>query len=1129
MREIVLRECSIVNLSVRAWNVLRLIKVRTIGDFLDVPPCRYRTFRNCGAKTEKELLNCRNMLLEQMQLSTPVSDLAHRSLSMAESTSSEKPKSLPSVLPDDVTFQTLARTHLPVRAWHYLEGQGIRSAKEFLEIKRDDILNVASFGKGTYAAIAELQHKLLDGHVFGDELIDWEVEDSWESLFAHLCDAARITSPDWIMAARFSVGLEPGLTQTETLEQVGQRLGITRERVRQLSVKIRAKISHVLHLCDGMVGRLVGTIKQFLDRPGEGAHTLEALVAFLRENGYPWLVPEQANAIFPLLRLIRLWCATSPLGWMEDTKGQWYAWWDIRTAFGEAWDRLENIVQAVVDGRANMREIRLWRIEQEQTQEWRQILFLLSILGAIPGSGKRKAKSCAESLGSVRPDDVHAAALKSISTQVTKLTTTTHREQAILDELRSSGAMTAQQIGLAIGVEARLVRSSLFALERQRKVQVAGKNRFALPLYLEHSFVREVEAFLREQFARGGVDCGFIYQAYEHFQDRLPPICDDSVFFYAALRNASNFRLVVETYPGVATRKELRTRDGNSYKGPFWEHLRKRLLQECPIEASRMEEIWVAWFGGDPELMQDRLKTAFGFKVYHEGRRRWYDLDETRGLEAPLCFDKDVEVATHAFEKAIGTNTIDLESPTTIRLLEQKTGESFTSTIRDALQERMFKRQDGHWFTLCGVCSEEASKALACQCEALLETFPLVTSGSLGKDLPDCPALQGKKQSIVARNRANFLGRVLWRYAFNKICVRDDYCVVPGTEVRKAEQDMARQVTAVVDEAGGVIPVPQLMEHFPNIDLMWLTKRWPDLCEQSGRTSVVDDGQALTLLGNCDQELRPIVCDFLAEHREEVRLEELLMELPVRCGQGNSEDFLGIYFQGNIALFKRFIALADETYKRAWCRAVLGARNLSTEELAETLPQPFTFDEFCTAGRERCGWTKGSNPAKLWKTCLRLDRDRWITPNAFRVSVKWNTELATQVVAAFHKWLGLDPYFAFVRLTTSQLNALPSLGEEFPWTPELAESVAALLFPEAEPFKITVLDHACAEQTISGVLVPDTVPPETDGIVYLTRIYRARFPLTASVEGALTFIVKEAKVRPFRTQKLRTLVESCFR
>lgn len=1128
MREVALSECSNVNLSVRASNVLRKLGVRTVGEFLDIPPYRYSTFRNCGAKTAQELLNCRNELLRQLQLSESASEPSPVCSSVSEPTPSIEPKPNVVALPDDSTFKMLVHAHLPTRARHYLESREIYSATDFLEIKQEDVLSTASLGKGTYKAIAELQHRLRSGLATDAELLDWGEEDSWESLFAHLCDVAQITSPDWMVVVRFSLGLEPGLGQVETLEEVGQRLGVTRERIRQMREKCKVKIVHVLHLCDGMVGHLVETIKQFLDKPGEGACALGALATFLRENGYPWLVPEQTGAMLPLLRLVRLWCTTSPIGWMMDAKGQWYVWWDIRTAFGEAWVRLESMVQAVADGRAGTHEIQLWRIEQEQTNEWSQILFLISLLGATPGCGKRKAAFCVEALGPAYPDDIHAMALKSIGAQVVKSTTTTHRVQAILDVLHS-GAMTAEQIGSAIGVEARLVRSSLCALGRQGKVQVAGKNRFALPLLLDKGLVREVEAFLREQFARGGVDCGFIYQAYEHFKNRLPEICDDSVFFYAALRNDSRFRLIVEAYPSVTTRKGLRTRDGNSYHGSFWEHLRNRVLKECPIEASRMEEIWVSWFGGDLALMPDKLKSAFGLKAYYEGSRRWYDLDETRGIAPPQCFSEDVEATTRAFEEAIGMNAADLDSPMAISLLEQQVGKPFTSTIRGALQERMFTRQDGLWFTLCGVAPEESLKALTHRCETLLATFPLVTLASLGKELPDCPALRGKKASIVARNRANFLGRVLWRYAFDKVCVRDDCCIIPGTEVRKAEQELARQVCVVVDEAGGVISMAQLIASFPNVDSMWLTKRWPDLCEQRGRTSVAEDGQILMLLEYCAQEIQTTFHDFLSEHGETIHLDDLLMALSTRCGQENTEDFLGIYFQSSVTLFKRFVEITDVTHKRTWCRDVLGAKTLSTAELAATLPQPFTLDEFNAEGRARCGWVKGGNLARLWKTCLRLDRDRWMTPQAFREAVKWDSELEAHVAAVFHRWLGHERYFAFARLTVGQLNALPSLGEDFTWTPELAESVAALLLPEAESFKLSVLDHAYAEQTISGILVPETVSSEMDGIVYLTRVYRDRFPHTASVEGALTFIVEDVKVRPCRTQKLRTQVESCFR
>ena len=517
-----------------------------------------------------------------------------------------------------------------------------------------------------------------------------------------------------------------------------------------------------------MVGRAVVVLQAFLDRPGEGARRLEEVAADLRGRGYAWLGEGQEGALLPLMRLIRLWDPKSPLGWGVDAKGQVWVWWDLCSAFGEAWSRLEAFVQTLMDvkkGESSAKRIQKWRIEQEKMPEWQNIRFLIALFGeekghsaTVTGGKKGRNGSCAHETAVSLPYETEATKkafvgmVRRIEDQLNKKDSTTHREHAILEALRAGGAMTAEQLAGETGISFSLVRSSLFALDRNREIQMAGKSRFCLPIQLDAGLVHEVEVFLREQFERGGVDCGFIYQAYEHFKARLPETCDDEAVFYGALRLDERFRLCLPVYPCVATRDDLRTRDGANYDGPFWVHLRQRLACELPVSAERVREIWTSWFGGNETLMHEKLTKAFGLCSYERGKERWYDRDRTREREGQQTFSEEDVVAAKAFEAAIGKQPFNFALDTACTLLENQVGRRLTLAVLQALLARMFMRKDGIWFTLAGVCPEEEQEALAQQCVAWLETYPFVALERLGQDLPECPAWRrGKEKRRTVR------------------------------------------------------------------------------------------------------------------------------------------------------------------------------------------------------------------------------------------------------------------------------------------------------------------------------------------------------------------------------------------
>ncbi len=793
----------------------------------------------------------------------------------------------------------------------------------------------------------------------------------------------------YVEVARWKLGLTPGLPKKEILETVGERLGLTDERVRQKEEELLSALRHALALRGSMVGRCGERVRAWLTSGAEAIPTAAGLCEALRGD-YPWMRSE--GDVLPLLRLLRIWEPAWPLGWGADAKGCFHVWWDLRATFGTAWERLGGFVRELIDGKAKTDttrrrpDIARWCIEQEKTPEWPRIRLLAEVLGGLPGMS---AEDHAEAWETLRldnpgPKNDFKLTLQRIGKKLgNNERTAARRKMQVVEALRTSGAMNADEIAQATGIEPNLVRSTLYALEREKTIQMVGNTRYALAMRLPPGLVREVTAFLRQQFARGGVRCGFIHQAYLAFRGQLPEGCTPKRFF-AALRHDPAFELCASVYPCVSTCSDLRSRGDKEYGAPFWKHLNARLSRELPIPSERMSEIWDSWFGGDPVQMPDKLTKAFGLRTYKSEGKRWYD----RPSEVSGSFtDGDMEAA-RSFEEALGARPLDFrEGATQIPLLEGMVGKAFTPAVRAALQTRMFERRDGLWQTLASVMPEDDQRALARQCAAWLDEWPIVTVARLAEGHPGMDA--------------RCLRRVFERHAPGRIDVREELCIRPGRPMYESEEQMARSVVEELRRSGGAQAIAKLTARFPNVDAEWLTIRFPELCGKLG-VACVTEGNAVLIPPD---EVPGDVAGALGEDPAERHFADVAAAVAESCGERSPEAFLNIYFQDSAALFRRFAELEDP-HERTWRGEVLGASNLSLSDLAAKLRQPFTFEEFGAAGRRLCGWTRDGNRTALARVCLRLDEDLWMTPAAFRAAVGWDDGLAARIAARlrmFHR------------------------------------------------------------------------------------------------------------------------------
>ena len=1098
-----------VRLSVRARNVLQKSGITSAQAFLALTEAEARRLRNCGRKTIEEFAALQQALRSgEWSEPEPMPEVEPSATPMGMGP-------LPTAMPSDEAFQALVRVCLSVRARNVLQKSGITSAQAFLALTEAEAWQCRNCGRTTISEFSALQRLLCTGTAGADMfkttgLPDWEEEVSWEALFGHLmafvCKGRMSHGAE--LTARWRLGFEPGLLYRKTLEEVGTRLGVSRERVRQQEIVLRKELSYVLQAWEEPLSKLANRVRACLDRPQEGVTALETLADFLRGNGYRWL--KEAGEVLPLLRLLRLAMPTLTVGW-GVANGRIYAWWNLRTAFGEAWSRLETVCRMwhTVPVRANA--LTRWYLQQEKTQEWPDIRFLVTLLG---GDHETVVEECEEAwtaLVSEKETRVSfRAAVKALGEQIAKgKKSSTYRQELILESLKA-GPLNLDELFEAIIVRAPElkvsrddVRSAVARLEAQKDIQMVGNLRYALASRLAPEIVADAEAFLRAQFVRGGVACGFVYQVFQYCRNRLPKNCTVQHFF-AMLRDDPAFGLCAKNYPCVSLREGLTTRANNTNgRESVWEHLRSRLEHELPISATRMEEIWCDWFGGSLVHLADRLSRFFHFKAYRKADgTRWYVCDEI----APAVSSED-ETTAKAFEVAIATFCpagIELSQRTAVTFLEGVVKRSLTPSVMVVLRSRLFEREDGRWVPLSCVCPEDTQRALVSQCVEWLRDSPLVTLAKLSERLSFCPLLREERSAAAVV----FVRKCLSLYVTKAVEVHDGFCIRHGAKVRQAEKEMAYLVAEAVMGIGATMPLEELSARFPSLDAGWFSRRWPMLCEQADVVASVEDDNALILPPQereaCSVSLRVFLCNDPGELRFDALRGWLAACL------------------GSPSLLKRLVKMLDP-HGRNWHGEIFGAQKPSLLDLADNLSQPFTLAEINAVGRARCGWQKGLSIGRLWKVCLRLGPDQWMTPKAFCETVRWDDALTREVTEAYRAFLGKAPFFAFSQITKSQLAMLPSLCGELAWTSELAESVAAIL-----PLGVRLLGHAMSEGIPTGFLVPDDAPDDEDGLLYLTRLYRTHHPSGTTAEDLITFIVDEVRVRSRRTDALRRQVEACF-
>jgi hypothetical protein len=190
-------------------------------------------------------------------------------------------------VPNTLDVETpLSALPLSVRAEAILGRLGVQTLGQLLLTSEQEVLAQKNSGKKTIIDIRQNIRDYLD-FIYNPPAID--VGRSFDDLMRGLCLDAKQSRYEWVVIARICRG--------ETLESIGQKLGRTRERVRQIVVIASASIQRHYK-----ASRTLGFVKDKITEillENNGALSLEALEYSLAHR-FGWL--EESDAATGLKR-----------------------------------------------------------------------------------------------------------------------------------------------------------------------------------------------------------------------------------------------------------------------------------------------------------------------------------------------------------------------------------------------------------------------------------------------------------------------------------------------------------------------------------------------------------------------------------------------------------------------------------------------------------------------------------------------------------------------------------------------------------------------------------------------------------------------------------------------------------
>jgi DNA-directed RNA polymerase delta subunit len=217
------------NLSVRAYNVLKKKKLETVRDIIEFGPNNIINLRNAGKKTVEEILEAIKQFNQSDNILSPYEANPSPSVQL-DQTRTEKVLSfedlIKSKFDENLLSTPIDELDISARALNGLKKAGLKTIGDILNFGLQNFMENRNIGRKT---IEEIKNAIL---VFQKG----KTHNINEITFIDTINGILTSlSPRDLPVIKSRYGYEDG--KRETLEQIGIRLGITRERVRQIQVK----------------------------------------------------------------------------------------------------------------------------------------------------------------------------------------------------------------------------------------------------------------------------------------------------------------------------------------------------------------------------------------------------------------------------------------------------------------------------------------------------------------------------------------------------------------------------------------------------------------------------------------------------------------------------------------------------------------------------------------------------------------------------------------------------------------------------------------------------------------------------------------------------------------------------
>lgn len=238
------------NLTIRSFNALRKNGIATVGQLLLLSAQEMLGFQAFGKKSLMDVQNALNQLLKDYRKGHDSDDL---------SALTELPRKKPVRLnvtpggwlcPQDVSVDLdvpIGVLDLSARPRRVLHSLRVKSVRQLMKFPKDDFFELQNIGR---TSVAEVQLKLsnyLSGapltgvssaqsHQHGAQLTSVGTKALVDSMLGRLPERARN-----VICDRY--GLWDGIA--ETLQDIGDKLALTRERIRQIEKKSLDRLQHI--------------------------------------------------------------------------------------------------------------------------------------------------------------------------------------------------------------------------------------------------------------------------------------------------------------------------------------------------------------------------------------------------------------------------------------------------------------------------------------------------------------------------------------------------------------------------------------------------------------------------------------------------------------------------------------------------------------------------------------------------------------------------------------------------------------------------------------------------------------------------------------------------------------------